>query len=222
MVTNKEVKEIASCLGADICGIASVERFAEAPKGFHPQDIFPDTKSVIVIGKRLPSGIFHTSNPVPYTSANAVILHEVIRISCQLCIELERKDELIAIPIPSEPYEYWDEEKQEGRGILCLKHAGHLAGLGTIGKNSLLINHEYGNRLVLGAVLLNIALEGDQADNSRLCDDACTLCIDSCPVHAINESGVNQKLCRSISGQVTQKGYCLYVCNTCRKVCPNS
>ena len=36
MITNKEVKEIAYSLGADLCGIASVERFKDAPTGFHP------------------------------------------------------------------------------------------------------------------------------------------------------------------------------------------
>jgi len=221
MITSKEVKEIAFSFGADICGIASVEKFAEAPKGFHPKDIFPDTKSVIVIAKRLPEGLFYTNNPVPYTSAKGTLLHEVIRISCELCIELERNDGLIAVPIPSEPYEYWDEDKKEGRGILSLKHAGYLAGLGSIGKNSLFINREFGNRLVLGAVLLNSALEDDQIDDYKFCNDACTLCIDSCPVHAIGESSVNQKLCRSNSGHVNKKGYLLYVCNTCMKVCPN-
>ena len=36
-------------------------------------------------------------------------------------------------PIPcDEPYEFWDDEKKHGRGILSLKHAGVLAGLGTI------------------------------------------------------------------------------------------
>ena len=36
MITNKEVKEIAYSLGADLCGIAPVERFKDAPTGFHP------------------------------------------------------------------------------------------------------------------------------------------------------------------------------------------
>ncbi|MEW5804416.1 MAG: epoxyqueuosine reductase [bacterium] len=156
-----------------------MEKFSEAPNGFHPKDIFPDTKSVIVIAKRLPNGIFYTKDPVPYTSASSVILHEVIRISCELCIELERNNGFIAVPIPSEPYEYWDEDKKEGKGILSLKHAGYLAGLGSLGKNTLFVNREYGNRLILGAVLLNSALVDDQVYDYRFCHDACTLCIDS-------------------------------------------
>ena len=36
-----DVKTAAVKLGADLCGIASVDRFTEAPKGFHPQDVLP-------------------------------------------------------------------------------------------------------------------------------------------------------------------------------------
>jgi len=221
MISNKEVKEIASDLGADLCGVASVERFDGAPQGFHPEDIFPDTKSVIVIARRFPEGPFHSSSPVPYTAVSDSILNDVIRISCDLCIELERNDGLIAVPVPSEPYEYWDDDKKEGRGILSLKHAGLLVGLGSIGRNHLLVNEKYGNRIVLGAVLLNIELESDQVNDQRFCDDNCNLCIDSCPASAISEAGVNQKLCRGNSGYLNKKGYFLYVCNACRKVCPN-
>lgn len=35
-------------LGADICKIAAVDRFKDAPKGFHPRDIYPECQSVVV------------------------------------------------------------------------------------------------------------------------------------------------------------------------------
>jgi hypothetical protein len=48
----------------------------------------------------------------------------------------------LAVPIPSsEPYDYWDSQRRHGRGILSLKHAAQLASLGSIGKNTLLINN---------------------------------------------------------------------------------
>ena len=39
------IKEFILSIGADVCGVANVDRFSEAPKGFHPRDIFPDCKS---------------------------------------------------------------------------------------------------------------------------------------------------------------------------------
>lgn len=221
MISNEIIKKVAFGLGAQLCGIAPIERFSGAPSGFHPNNIFSETKSVIVLAKLFPEGAFQANSLVPYTATNDVLLNEVIQITCNLCNALERNDGLTAVPIPSEPYEYWDDEKKEGKGILSLKHAGYLAGLGSIGRNSLLANQEYGNRLVLGAALLNIPFEGDMITDHDFCDDNCNLCIDGCSVHAINGGVVNQKLCRSNSMNLTKKGYMLYICNECRSVCPN-
>lgn len=44
---SSKVKEILFSLGADLCGIASVDRFDDAPQGFHPLDVLPSCKSVI-------------------------------------------------------------------------------------------------------------------------------------------------------------------------------
>lgn len=221
MIDSQQVKELALGSGARLCGIAPVERFAEAPAGFHPSDVFPATESVVVLAKLFPEGSMQAAGPVPYTAANTVLLNDVIRITCDLCVDLEKKYGLTAVPIPSEPYEYWDVDRKEGKGLLSLKHAGHLAGLGAIGRNSLLTNRKHGNRLVLGAILLNVELEGDPIDTRNFCAQNCSLCVDSCPVGAIEDFVVNQKLCRGHSGHLTPKGYYLDTCNQCRKVCPN-
>ena len=221
MITRQIVKELAGQLGADLCGIAPVSRFDQAPKGFHPRDIFPQTESVLVMAKRFPEGPFHSRSPIPYSVANDVILAEVTRLACDLCDRLERLAHLCAVPVPSEPYEYWDAPNREGRGLLSLKHAGWLAGLGVMGKNTLLANREFGNRICLGAALLDVELAGDAMADYQLCAEPCRLCRDTCPVHAIARSTVNQKLCRGNSQGQTAKGEPIYVCNKCRAICPN-
>ncbi len=35
-MTSREVKEIAYKLGAELCGIAGLGRFSDAPEGYHP------------------------------------------------------------------------------------------------------------------------------------------------------------------------------------------
>lgn len=221
MITSQTIKDVAGQLGADLCGIAPANRFDQAPKGFHPRDLFPQVRSVLVLAKRVPKGPFHSRNPIPYSVANDVILAEVARLVCALCIRLERLGRLCAVPVPSEPYEYWDAPNREGRGLLSLKHAGWLAGLGVMGKNTLLTNREFGNRICLGAILLDVKLEGDALADYQLCAQDCRRCIDACASHTIGGSTVNQKLCRSHAQSRTAKGEPIYVCNNCRAVCPN-
>jgi epoxyqueuosine reductase QueG len=222
VISPQTIKELATQLGADLCGIAPVARFDRAPRGFHPRDIFPQTESVVAIAKRFPEGPFRARTPIPYTVTSDVIHAEVTRLTCELCDRLERAGRICAVPVPSEPYEYWDAMSRQGIGLLSLKHAAWLAGLGAMGKNTLLTNREFGNRLCLGAVLLDVELPGDPLADCQLCDDDCRLCIDACPAHAIGPSTVTQKRCRDYSESRTAKGDHLYVCNQCRTVCPNA
>jgi epoxyqueuosine reductase QueG len=39
LLTSEEIKSMALDLGADQCGIASIDRYDETPDGFHPHDI---------------------------------------------------------------------------------------------------------------------------------------------------------------------------------------
>ena len=221
MINADNVKKIAFDLGADLCGVAPVERFREAPKGFGPADIYADVKSVVVVAKRFPEGAFQSVSPIPYTVTNDIILNDVVRITCNISNRLERDGDVIAVPVPGDPYEYWDEEKREGRGILSLRHAGYMAGLGVFGKNTLLVNSTFGNRIVLGAILLNVAIEPDDLADFRFCPDDCRVCIQNCPAGALDGKIVKQKLCRAVSQGHTKKGDYLYLCNNCRRLCPN-
>jgi epoxyqueuosine reductase QueG len=147
-------------------------------------------------------------------------LDDVFRITCDLSLRLQDLG-VTAVPVPSEPYEYWDAEKKEGKGILSLKHAGYLAGLGIMGKNTLLTNNKLGNRITLGALLLDVSLKGDPIAKYQTCKEDCDACITNCPANALDGKSAVQKLCREKSQLTTPKGYSLYICNTCRTVCPS-
>jgi epoxyqueuosine reductase len=220
-MTGVEVKELAYSLGADICGIACSERFKDAPEGFHPSDVLPGVKSVVVIGRAFNRSLFDAKSNVPYTIVRHKLMDSINDISIQMSFALEKKG-FMAVPVPSaEPYEFWDEENRHGRGIISLKHAAQNAGLGFIGKNTLLINKRFGNRLWLGAVLTDAEIEADSI-REKACPINCRICIDACPQSALDGTTIVQKKCRKVSTASTPGGGVVLSCNICRKVCPFS
>lgn len=214
------LREYVLSLGADVCGVANIDRFGGAPKGFHPTDIYSDCKSVIVFGIALPKGLTKVEPRLIYGHFNYDICKTVDRISLQTAKEIEEKYRGIAVPMPCDgPYEYWDSEKKEGRGLISMKHSAVLAGLGNLGKSTLLLNEKYGNLLILGAILTNLDLPSDPLSKS-ICIESCTLCIDNCPSKALNGTSVIQYNCRTNTYGKNARGFDTVDCNKCRTVCP--
>lgn len=215
-----QMKQLALSLGADVCGIAGIDRFSDAPKGFHPKDLFSECRSVIVFGVALPRGLTLVDPKLIYGHFN----EETCRQADQIAYKAAKKVEALtggnAVPVPSdEPYDYWDADNMEGRGLLSMKHAAVKAGLGTMGKSTLLINRQYGNLLNLGMILTDIELKSDPYSES-LCIAGCRRCIDNCPSQALNDQGVIQKNCRLHTYGTNSRGFATVNCNACRVVCP--
>jgi epoxyqueuosine reductase len=221
MIPNQKIKLIAHECGADLCGVAPVARFSAAPQGFHPADVFPGTRSVIVFALRIPDSAFASPVPVPYTFLSAQVAEEVYRITYRMVLGIEILGKT-AVPVPSEPYEYWDKDTMTGKGILSLRHAAQLAGLGTITRNHLLTNDRYGNRITLGALLTEAEISPDPMATGPQCPEGCNLCRTRCPVGAITDDSVSQMLCRAKGEGRNEKGYFLYWCRACREQCPLS
>jgi epoxyqueuosine reductase QueG len=217
-----EAKAIALSSGAHICGIAPLERFADAPLGFHPLDIFESCRSVLVYARRTPSGPALSKSRIPYTFVNASAALEIDLLTLEICRRLEDAG-LRCVPIPSDdPCEHWEADRSHAIGLLSLRHAGRAAGLGFLGRSTLLINEQYGNMIQLGAVLLDAALEGDPPVEGRSCPDGCSLCISTCPQGALDGVTVDQSRCRPLSNSRNERGFLIKRCNACRTACPLS
>jgi len=67
MIQKEDIKAFARSKGAVKCGIATIDRFINAPKGFHPPDIYPKAKSVVVYLLKMPDDTVFATNPLPYT-----------------------------------------------------------------------------------------------------------------------------------------------------------
>ena len=215
-----EIKALVLEFGADACGVACIDAFSGVPTGFHPRDLYPECKSVIIFGVALPKGLLETRDDLIYGYYNSLSKDKVDLIAFQSAKAIEERFGCKVMPLPGDgPYMYWDAEKLEGHGLISVKHAAVLAGLGTLGKSTILLNPEYGNRLTLGAMLTDIDLPSDEPAQP-VCLPSCRLCIDACPVHAIGDGTVSQKLCRIHTYGKNARGFDTVQCDRCRTVCP--
>jgi len=220
MLPSEAIKSMTLRFGADKCGIAGIDRFSSAPSGFHPVDIYSKCRSVVVFLKKLPSEMILAENLVPYTNTALVCYSILDQIGLNLCTNLEALH-IHAVPVPSDdPYLYWDAENMRGMGIMSLRHAAFHAGLGILGRNTLLINRELGNMVYIGAVLTDAAIEPDPMVDDFTCPPDCRLCLDACPAQALNGITVIQKKCREKSFIRHVRGWHIYQCANCRKACP--
>ena len=220
MITKEKIKETSFKNGVDLCGIASVERFENAPKGFHPRDIYSKTETVIAFAIKLPSETLFAENPVPYSHVNTLAMQKMDLITYDISIALDKLG-LKNVLIPTDdPYLCWDNEKQEGRAIVSHRHIGCLTGLGKLGKNNLLINKYFGSMIQLGALLTDEKFESDPLADYEVCPPNCRICLDNCPQNALTGEIVIQRKCRPISNFRTEKGYTIKKCFECRKRCP--
>lgn len=216
----RRLKKFAFSKGADLVGIAPLDRFREAPEGHRPTDILPDAKTVVVCAKRIPESVATGGPATSYHQMMTVLHSQLDLIAYEVSTYVERLGGK-AIPVPSdEPYYDWDQERHHGRGDLSHKHAAWAAGLGTLGKNSLLITPEFGNRVHLVSIVTSLDLDPDSLVKRELCRPACTLCLVACPVKAIKDGFVDQKKCRSHVFLKLPKGVMIEACRECRKACP--
>lgn len=214
------IQEVVKTLGADACGIANIERFSNSPQGFNPTDVYEKCKSVIVFLKRMPGEAIMAKSPVPYTHAAYLVYSELDRIGLNLCRHLDSVG-IPAVPVPTDtPYLYWDAKRTHGMGIISLRHAGYLSGLGFLGRNTLLINKEFGNMVYIGAVLTSATIEPSPLVDDFNCPPKCRICLDSCPPKALDGITVDQSLCRKTSFYKTERGFDIYACSKCRQQCP--
>lgn len=162
-----------------------------------------------------PSAIF--SYRGLYNSVN----QNLDRASLLIARRLQREG-FRAYPIPAS--QIIDPRRLEG--AFSHKLAAHLAGLGWIGKNCLLITPEYGPRVRLATVLTDAPLEAGKPIPDG-CGE-CRRCVEACPVNAITGRPFNPgeardlrlraHLCHDYSERRERLigeglcGLCVYVC----------
>lgn len=216
-MNSHDVKVICQDAGVDICGITSIDRFVDVPGDHHPRDLLPGCQSVIVLACQFPYPDEGFS-PDTYTAARNMMDTRMNEIATTVCNKMQS---LSSKTIIKKTWEMgsWDSDGRY-RDTLSLKHAGMLAGLGTIGKNTLLVNKQYGNMIWLSAVITTEAFDPDPLASYNGCIDGCSACIEACPVMAIDGEMKNQMTCFS-HAYTEKEGKEHIICWKCRVACPH-
>jgi epoxyqueuosine reductase QueG len=226
---------------ADAVGFAPVERFREAPAEHRPSLVCKNAEMVVVFGRLVPRGVMSSPEYSLYLLHRSyhTLYPYLDEVAVELANRIEREGYL-AVPIPSyAPVIY---HGQEPWGIISLKHAAVLAGLGAFGRNGLFYHRGYGSLLRLGGVVTNVKMPGDPVIEGS-CLPECQACQEACPTGVFQNGLFNKAICmaysirhaiyplalkdergrKNIETIFNTAGYNAWIkCHECQKACPNN
>jgi epoxyqueuosine reductase len=199
--------------------MAYLHRHREARR--HPSSVLREVRSVVMVGMNYlppePAEPAHAAKVARY--ARGADYHGVLRRRLDGLLDWVRSE------VPA----------CRGRGVvdtapLLERDFARRAGLGWIGKNTMLLNRRLGSYFFLGALLLDLELRPDAPHTSSHCG-TCTACLDACPTGAFPEPGrLDARRCISyltieLRGPIAEElrpgvGDWLFGCDVCQEVCP--
>jgi len=202
MINSEMVKKAAKQFGADLVGIASMDRFEGAPKQNDPRYIFPDAKSMIVLGYRIPRGTFRgveegtyfTSYPsMGYAGINWVYgpmvlwnLSRFIEDEGYEAVPIANIHGAEAVSASSGNFKMnWSipvsPDKPYPDVLVHFRIAAFCAGLGEIGYSRIFLTPEFGPLQRFTIMLTDAPLEPDPLYNGPKLCDGCKSCVRNCP-----------------------------------------
>lgn len=239
---SESIRKHAARLGFDACGIASIETIDPAGRfntwlqqGFHAQMHWLEKTAAIRldIRRKLPGAQSVVVVARNYYATRPPLSPNAVRVSRYAWGEdyhyvLQGPLEDLATYIRSLAPEIRTFTSVDS-GPVLEKFWAAKAGVGWIGKNSLVIREGLGSWFFLGCIVTTLPLEPDCVLESR-CGE-CRACIEACPTGAIIEAGVVDAR-RCISYQTVENRHDLdsdvakhldpwvFGCDICQEVCP--
>ena len=198
MLTSQMVKDCAIAGGADLCGIASVERFKDGPPETHPLSLFPEARSVIVYASRILKGCYKGIQEGTDWSAYWIYgygngIYSALGDATRAIAELLEEHGHEAVQSPG-GHTLLDEappareplaaDKLPPCIMLHMRVSAALAGLGELGWSKVFLTPEFGPRQRFEILLTDAELEPDPLFEGSICDK-CMACVKACPGRAL-------------------------------------
>ena len=180
------IRRTAIELGAEDMGVASPAAY-HSPRSPAIETVFPKIESIVVMAFRELSSC--ESDCMQIAMNGRLDLMDFSRgVNYRLATLIERELGARAMTVP---VSYPLPMSKETRGAVAdvsTRHAAAAAGLGTFGRNNLVLHPRLGPRAIFTCVLTDLELPADAPLEEKLCDD-CGLCVEACPGGALDNEG---------------------------------
>lgn len=176
----EELERFAREAGADIFGVAPIERFADVPLEKHPKAIFPEVKSIIVVGRRITRGTLRSVEEGTNFSNYSMFGYDwlenrFIALTTYKISEFLEDNGWEAVPLPNIPPEVPPmgvkvrRESPPPNVLLDFDDIAVRAGVGEIGYCGVLLTPEFGPRQRVQVILTDAVIEPNPLFSDRIC-----------------------------------------------------
>jgi len=205
-LTKEKIREMGYKLGLDLIGFANIERFKNAPERMHPASVFPEAKTVIVVGKRILRGgwrgIEEGTNWISYTYfdyhglLNSFFIQEPLyNLACFIeDYGYEAVPMNSGVPEAQPPIKPLRENQPSPDVFLAIRIAATAAGLGEIGWSKVFLTKKFGPRQRFHAIITDLEVEPDPLVKPGSICKRCMECVKGCPSGAIPHIKENKKV----------------------------
>ena len=203
----KAVEDAAKRIGIDMIGFASKARFEGVDAAHNPFSIFPEAKTVIMVGKRICRGalrgVEEGTNFGDYALFGKNWLEdEFLSLACYDLVNFIEDNGWEACPLFPNPAELGPQGVSVADGRPApnvypdFDYAAVACGLGEIGLNGIFLSPKFGSRQRFHMILTDAEIEETPLFEGSVCD-GCGKCAEICPLGAIDtENLIEIDICK--------------------------
>jgi len=192
-LTKEALRDYALSRGLDLFGVANIERFENAPMRMHPASIFPEARSVIVVGRRILRGGWRGIEEGTHWPTYTHFCYHGLLNTYFIPLPLYETACLIedfgyeAVPYyPGVPEVQPPREPLRPGGVahevqLAIRIAATAAGLGEMGWSKVFLTKRFGPRQRLAAIITDRELEPDPLVEPNSICKLDMACVKGCP-----------------------------------------
>jgi epoxyqueuosine reductase QueG len=201
----EKIKAFAESQGIDVLGFADKARFDGCAPRKNPFTIFPEGRSVIMLGKRICRGslrgVEEGSNFLDYSFFGSSWLEdEFLALACYDMTRVIENEGWEAVPVFPNPTEVAPtgvpvEEGREAPNVFPdFEYAAVACGAAEISYSGIIFTPGFGSRQRFHMIITDAELEPTPILEQKVCD-GCKKCVSACPLGAISEETEEITIC---------------------------